>query len=108
MTKTKCVICDVRPVNGNPEGMCAHCYARVERERQIHRPEKPYRYVTYQGQVVGIFRSQNNGKLFPRLLKRSPDRLQKSITLDLNCYLEGFSRDQIKKLKKCVLQFTHI
>lgn len=101
----KCVICDVRPVNGNPEGMCAHCHSKVERERMLRRPEKPFRYVTYQGHVVGMFRSQD-GKLSPRLLGIAAERLPKSITLDLNRYLNGFTRDQIKKMKKCVFQLT--
>ena len=104
---SKCVICDVRPVNGNPEGMCAHCFAKVERERQLRRPQKPFRYVTYQGHVVGMFRNQG-GTLSPRLLGIAPKRLPKSITLDLNRYLDGFSRDQIKKMKKCVQQLVHV
>ncbi len=103
---TKCIVCEVRPVNGNPDGMCAQCHTKVEKEHNLRRREKPFRYVTYKGHVVGMYR-QPNGTLKPRLLGISPDRLPKSITLNLNTYLEGFTRDQIKKLKKCVQQLVH-
>ena len=103
----KCHICGVRPVNGNPEGMCSQCHARVERERKLRRPEKPFRYVTYRGHVVAMFRNQD-GKLRPELSGINPNRLPKSITLNLNRYLDGFDRSQIKKLKRCVQELVHV
>jgi hypothetical protein len=102
----KCIICNQRPANGNLEGFCGPCFNKVQAERRARRKEKPFRYVTYRGDVVGMF-PVGGGVLRARLLGVSPDRLPKSITLDLNTYLEGFEREQIKRLKACVLQLAH-
>lgn len=102
---TKCIICDERPsLKGN--GLCSHCEDRVNRERKSRQPDKPHRFVTYRGHVVGMYRT-GNGTLKPRLLNRNPDRLPKSKTFDLNRYIEGFTREQVKRLKATVLQLAH-
>lgn len=102
---TKCVICDKRPsLNGN--GLCSLCEDRINRERKSRQPDKPQRFVTFRGHVVGMYRT-GNGTLKPRLLNRNPKRLPKSITLDLNHYIEGFDRGTIKRLKATVLQLAH-
>jgi hypothetical protein len=102
---TKCVICDERPTrNGN--GLCSICNDKVNSESKSRQPAKPFRYVTYRGHVVGMYPS-GNGALQPRLLGISAKRLPKSITLDLNTYLEGFDRVTIKQLKATVLQLAH-
>lgn len=102
---TKCIICGERPSrNGN--GLCNPCQQRVDKETKDRTPDKPYKYVTYRGHVVGMFPA-GKGTLKPRLLSRSPKGLPKSRTLDLNTYLEGFDRDTIKRLKAVVLQLAH-
>lgn len=97
---TKCVICDVRP---SQNGHCAHCLSKIEQERKARRPEKPFRYLTYRDNVVGLFRN-GKGTLTPRLLTRRPDTLPKPNTIDLNNWVEGFTRQEIKRFKACVLQ----
>jgi hypothetical protein len=102
---TKCLICGERPSrNGN--GFCHPCQQRVDKETKARKPEKPSKFLTYRGHVVGMFPA-GKGMLKPRLLSRSPKGLPKSRTLDLNTYLEGFDRDTIKRLKATVLNLAH-
>lgn len=102
---TKCIICDKRPsLNGN--GLCSPCEDKINRERKSQQPAKPFRFVTYRGHVVGMYPS-GNGAIQPRLLNHNPKRLPKSITLDLNHYIEGFDRHTIKRLKAIVLNLAH-
>lgn len=101
---TKCVICERRPARVN--GRCGNCQARIEAEQRRRKPQQPFKYVTYKGFVVGFYRNGGD-KLTPRLLHRNPDRLPKGVTIDLNHYCDGFSREQVKRLKRCVLRLAH-
>ena len=97
---THCIICEHRPARTG--GICVQCDSKIEHERRPAQSQPPTRYLTYQGYVVGLY-PRSDGKLVPRLLKRSPDHLPKRKTLDLNTYLDGFSRDEVKRFKACVL-----
>ena len=104
MTKAKCIICDVRPsLNGN--GTCHNCEGKIDKERRLRNPAKAYRYVVYRDLVVGLYPS-GGGTYRPKQVGINPKRLPKSITINLNRYCEGFTRDQIKKLKVGVLRTT--
>jgi hypothetical protein len=101
---TKCIVCHQRPgLNGN--GLCHNCQQKVDSENKARQPDKPFRYVTYRGHVIGMYPS-GNGTFKPRLLGRNPDLLPQGTTLDLNHYIEGFSRETIKKLKATVLSLA--
>ena len=101
---TKCVICDRRPV---PEGAyCQNCASKLEAEKRRKGKVQPKHFLTYRGHVVGLF-PNGNGKLDARLLTRNPKNLPKSKTLDLNHYIEGFNREQIKRFKACILKLSH-
>lgn len=97
---SKCIICELRPPVSN--GWCAHCQQQIEAAKRQHEPEPPFRYVTYKGCVVGMFRK--DGGYVPRLLQRDPGKLPKSRTINLDEFCEGFTRDQIHKLKRGVLR----
>ncbi len=102
----KCVICDVRPVKKG-KGHCSTCEQRYKlgESRDKQTPEK---FATYKGYVVGFFR-RDNGRLKPRLLKRSPDSLPKrnpEKVIRLDSYCEGFSREQVKSLKSAILRLA--
>ena len=99
-----CVVCDVHPANNG--GLCHNCNAKVEAEKGKRKAEQPVKFATYQGHVVGFYRN-GGGKLAPRLLQRKPENLPKNKTLDLNKYIEGFTRDQVKKLKSAILQLAN-
>lgn len=95
----KCVICERRPANG--DGVhCHNCMVKLQKAKQ--NGKKLHRYLTYRGHVVGIYRYPD-GRLIGEVLSRDPEKLPKRRTLDLNTYLDGFSRGQVKKLKAQVL-----
>jgi hypothetical protein len=98
-----CAICNHRP-RANGGRYCANCQAKIDSEKQRRAAEKPIKYATYRGHVVGFHR--RNGKLVPRLLRRKPEGLPKGKTLDLNSYIEGFTRDQVKNLKSAILKLA--
>lgn len=101
----KCLICERRPAR-TPEGYCANCAAQVGERKKNGGEREPVKFLTYRGDVVGLY-PNGNGKLRAKLLKRSPETLPKNKTLDLNIYLPGFDRSQIKRFKACVLQLAH-
>lgn len=99
-----CVICDRHPaVNGG--GICHNCGAKITAAKKKRQVEEPVKYATYRGIVVGFYRN-GGGTLVPRLLHRKPENLPKYMTLDLNTYIVGFTREQVKKLKSCILQLA--
>ncbi len=101
----KCVICDQLPAR-HAKGYCANCHAKIEAECKRRKPDKPVKYLVYRGNVVGLFK--NGGvELRARLLRINPKRLPKGRTLDLNTWLEGFDRAQIKRFKACVLRLAN-
>lgn len=100
----KCVVCDLRPAKFG--GLCANCYSRIEAEKRKHKPDQPLKFATYRGHVVGFYKN-GGGKLIPRLINRKPGNLPKNLTLDLNTYIEGFTRDQVKKIKSTILTLAN-
>lgn len=101
----KCVICSQRPAR-TAEGRCTICASKIATEESLRTTEQPVKFLTYRGNVVGLFK--NGGKaLRARLLRRSAAGLPKNKTLDLNTYLPGFDRTQIKAFKACVLQLAN-
>jgi len=101
---TKCVICEQRP--RWQDGYCANCASKLKAERKAKANDKPKYYLTYQGNVVGLF-TKGGGKLTPRLLTRSANSLPKRNTIDLNRYCVGYSRKVIKGFKACVLSLAN-
>jgi len=101
---TKCVICEQRPANGG--GFCAQCGNRIDAERKAKAKNEPRYFLTYRGEVVGLF--PNGGKVLrARLLRRSAEKLPRGKTVNLDHYCEGYSREVIKRFKACVLQLAH-
>jgi len=101
---TKCVICDTRPAQDG--GYCANCQAKIESDKNKRKADKPFRYLLYRDNVVGLYR-RGDGKLTPRLCGRSPQYLPKSKTIDLDHYCQGYSREVIKAFKACVLSVVN-
>ena len=98
-----CAICNHRP-KANGGRYCANCQAKLDKEKRRNQAEKPVKFATYRGHVVGFYR--RDGVLVPRLLGRKPEGLPKGKTLDLNHYIEGFTREQVKNLKSAILQLA--
>lgn len=98
--RMKCVICGDKPAVAN-SGWCKNCKAKIQAER-ARRSERPEMYVCYEGYTVALYRQ--NGKLVPKLIKRDAAKLPKGRTLNLNNFLPGYTREQIKNLKRAVLK----
>jgi hypothetical protein len=103
VTRSKCVVCGVRPMT--VRGRCRTCDDQITAATNRRRTEKPEKYLTYRGIVVGLFQS-GTGKLRGRLLRVSDTRLPKYKTINLNEYCEGFDRTQIKSFKAACLQLA--
>jgi len=95
----RCIVCERRPAK--TDGFCAQCISKLDAQRLARVNGQPKFFLTYKGDVVGLF-GNGDGKLAPRLLKRSPGYLPKRKTLDLNRYCEGYTRETIKAFKTCV------
>lgn len=103
----KCAICERRPAR-TPESYCANCASQIdaERHKRAAQSDKPVKFLTYRSYVVGLY-PNGNGTLKPQLLRRSPDNLPKTRTLDLNRYCDGFTRQEVKRFKACILQLAN-
>jgi hypothetical protein len=100
----KCHICNRRPAS-TEQGYCLHCQAQLEAERRRKRPPKPFRYATYRGVVVAFYRNGGD-KLIPKLSGLNPDKLPVRITINLDKFCPGLTREQVKKLKRQCLRFA--
>ena len=100
--KAKCPICDIRPINGNGH-YCGVCFDKMQAEKGKLK-SAPEKFFTYKGYVVGLVKSPLDGRLKPVQLKRDPLKLPAAKTINLDIYVPGFNRDQIKEFKKCVLR----
>jgi hypothetical protein len=100
-----CCICGPRPPKPGHR-FCPNCEAKLEKEKRHREQGAPVKFITYQGHVVGFYRTGQDGKLTPRLLQRKAEGLPKSRTIDLNHYCEGFTREQIKKFKATIAQLV--
>jgi hypothetical protein len=98
-------VCDRHPaVNG---GVCHNCHQKIEAEKRQRKNGDPVKFATYRGYVVGFY-PDGGGKLVPRLLQRNPETLPKSRTLDLNTYIKGFTREQVKRIKSAILVLAEV
>jgi hypothetical protein len=97
----KCVICDERPAfSGSP--YCHNCNAQLEADKRRRGNGKPFKFATYRGQTIAFYQI-GNGKLRYSLVQRKPESLPKRDTLDLNTYIHGFEREQVKRIKSAIL-----
>jgi len=99
----KCIICERRPAR--KDCLCASCNDKINHERTARASNEAKYFLTYHGQVVGLYPS-GNAMLKARLLNRSDSHLPKRKTIDLNHYCDGYTRQVIKAFKACVLQLT--
>lgn len=96
----KCLICQQRP-RLEESRYCGACNDLVK--SNVTTKRRPERYVVYKEYVVGMFKN-GNGKLHPEMVKVAVGSLPKRNVLNLNEYIEGFDRAQVKELKRTVLQ----
>jgi len=102
----KCHICGVRPAS-TEQGFCHNCQAQLEADRRRKRQaSKPDKYVTYRGVTIALFKKDGKDEYKPVFSTHDPDKLPKSKLINLDIYCPGFTREQIKKLKKLCLSFA--
>ena len=99
----KCHICNVRPAS-TERGYCHNCNAQYEAEKRRRRPPVPFRYVTYRGLTISFLKGDGE-QLRPQFCGRNPDNLPKRRLINLNEYCRGYTREQVKKLKRLCLSF---
>lgn len=99
----KCHICARRPA-ATDTGYCLNCQQQLEATRRRKRADTPYRYVTFRGVTVALY--QDGDTYIPRRVNRDPERLPKSRHINLDIYCPGFTREQVKKLKRLCLSFA--
>lgn len=101
----KCLICDQRP-RYNGSLYCQQCGGKLATERRERRPEPVHRYLIYQGVVAGLYLTgkdaEGDNTYAVRFVKSEPETLPKSITLDLDHYCAGCTREDIKRYKAMV------
>ena len=100
----KCIICEQRP--SHEGGFCHICSDKLASQKRHSTDNEPKYFLTYHGHVVGFY-PNGGGMLRPRLLQRNELRLPKSKTINLNAYCEGFSREQVKRFKACIMQLVN-
>ena len=103
----RCVICDRRP-QARGEMYCRVCLENMaqdarERQQRCDAWKKAWKYLHWKGVVVGLFA---NGKdccgqtvYQPRRVLKALGQLPKSKVIDLDTYIPGFDRQQIKGMK---------
>ena len=125
MTNQKCLICETKP---RSQGVyCHNCAAKVKSEEARRVKPKPDKYLHYRGQWVGLFADgvdEEGERLFkPMYLGYAPmpesgakDRVGRLLkpkypmgkTLNLDVYLPGYTREQVKRMKAVVLKLSAI
>ena len=115
---TTCVLCG-RPAHRQP-GQLTYCQQdkrrldRVMEEKRQRRAKADwrtglFRVVHWKGYLVGFYPAGPRDGPGPHPVKPQPlavdmKRVQKSILIDLDTFQEGFSREQVKAMKRAVAQ----
>lgn len=102
----QCIICERRPANTD-KGYCNNCDAKITADRNSRQSPKPEKYLHYRGTVVGLF-GNGNGGYHAELLSRSIDNIPKCRLIDLDHYCDGYTREQVKRFKRCCLRLSAI
>lgn len=109
----KCIICGRRPENGNGNGYCHNCWQKIQSLKThssnsvtARHPLTP-RFIVYHGNVVEL-KLNGNGRYKPSLTGRNPEKLPKKGTLNIDRYVQGYTREQVKKMQRVVLQLTSV
>lgn len=101
----RCLICN-RKTKGDPYCQQHQRQLNKAKEQEGRRNQlKAVKYACYRGHVIGFFKNGNN-TLKPSYVGMSINRIPKAKLINLDEYCEGYTRDQIKKLKAAVLTLS--
>jgi len=101
----KCHICLHRPA-ASERGFCKHCQAQIEADKRRKRQAPPFRYVTYRGVTAAFHKNGDGDTLTVQRVTRDPERLPKRRHINLDMYCPGYTREQVKKLKRLCLSLA--
>lgn len=104
-----CLFCE-RRFRLRPDGERMRCF-QCKRAQEARRAQEAkdrlcwrkglYRVLRYRGHLVGLY-ERPGGEYHPSPLAVAVASVPKGITLNLDTYLDGFTREQVKKMKATV------
>ncbi len=108
VSNNKCLVCGQRPaVQGGFEcGICRDKIAALKRGRKDR--DGAFKYVVYRGYIMGLFPTSEEGSYKPRLILQGASRIPKAKVIDLDGYVNGFTREQVKALKAALLHLANL
>ena len=111
MTTRHCLICQKRFQNRHDSPYCwEHRKAVAMEEKAVadrrKAKNKAFRFVHYKGNVVGMFPNDKEGTYKPQYVGTSLSGIPQYKLIDLDKYVPGFDRKQIRKLKACVISLA--
>lgn len=105
----QCVICEVRPAMKG--GAYCHTHqAQIEAERKARRGNRDwwrgaFKFAVWRGVGVAFMPNGEKGVYQPKALPASAlGHLPKGKTINLDGYVNGLSREQVKRIKRAILQ----
>jgi hypothetical protein len=125
MQRLKCLICETKPRSHG--AYCHNCAAKIKAEEARRIKPKPDKYLHYRGQWVGLYTDgvdeEGDRQFKPKYMGYSPipepgakDQIGRQLrpkypmgkTLNLDVYLPGYTREQVKRMKAVVLKLSAI
>lgn len=103
--RRKCIICDTRPAYFGLK--CNNCHKHIEAEERKAKAAKKVtfdRFITYQGKTISMI-DRGDGTGYYKAFKGT--RFPKTKTIDLNVFCPNLNRDEVKRLKRIVLELNH-
>ncbi len=108
--KGKCLICDERPAQIGC--YCKPCKQqsakgiRMAREAKVL--AKPQLYATWRGMAIGFVFNPDTETFRAQRCNRNIDRLPKKILINLDAYVKGYTREQVKKIKAAIVTLHRV
>jgi hypothetical protein len=108
----KCVVCDTRPARRGP--YCGNCASKIAAEtRDRDRGKITARYfLHYRGILVGLYateRDETGQNIYAARLEHARDLadVPQSRVINLDTFLPGYTREQVKKFKAACLSLAN-
>jgi len=101
----KCIICGK---GINPHRESPYCHEHEKEIKSLVRKKVPgaFMYACFRGQTIGFY-PIDNGKLTTRL-ETGTKFIPKCKMINLDNYCPGYTRAQVKKMKKAILRLARV
>ena len=113
-TDRRCFLCDRRP-KANGGMYCRMCQREMdqagrERKQRCDAWKQAWQFLHWKGVVVGLYPASNGADgrpmVKPRRVFKELGQLPKAKVIDLDTYIPGFTRQQIKEMKATLRQLA--